>query len=386
MFGNSFKLFTWRGVEIFMDLTALFIIVFYVATLGGVSRNDGLLIGVAVGVLIIASILIHELAHAAVGMLLGAKVDKIMLSVIGGVCVFGSKRTSNWRDLLISLAGPASNFALWFIFNLSFEQTRNQSLQTTAWIYICYYVSQANLLLAIFNLLPGFPLDGGQALRALVLLVTRRELWAAWAVALGGLGVGGFFAFIVINDLQSGQPSVLNVILLGMLGYWIVSASLGQLQSTKQFTGQAMRFKRAPAAPVATSQKQESISEGIPAGALANRGFDSTFDPRTTIIEFLARTSTISDGVMIPVLRDGFFAGMLTRSIARKVSRDQQQYTYLEKIMMPRRDFQAVYEDDDLSMARLLLRAGRGKPVLVLDRGGVFIGSISAAELEKVRR
>jgi len=367
-----------------MDLTALFIIVFYVATLGGVSRNDGLLVGVAVGVLIISSILIHELAHAAVGMLLGAKVDKIMLSVIGGVCVFRSKRASNWRDLLISLAGPASNFALWFIFNLSFEQTRNQSFQTTAWIYICYYVSQANLLLAIFNLLPGFPLDGGQALRALVLLVTRRELWAAWAVALGGLGVGGFFAYIVINELQSGQPSILNVLLLGMLGYWIVSASLGQLQSVQQFTGQAMRFKRPNAAP--PPEKQERTLEGIPAGALANRGFDSTFSPRTTIIEFLARTSNIPDGVMIPVLRDGFFAGMLSRSIARKVSRDQQQFTYLEKIMLPRRDFQAVYEDDDLGMARLLLRAGRGKPVLVLDRGGVFVGSISAAELEKVRR
>jgi CBS domain-containing protein len=72
--------------------------------------------------------------------------------------------------------------------------------------------------------------------------------------------------------------------------------------------------------------------------------------------------------------------------MARRVSKGEQENTILERVMIPRREFQSVYEDDDISIARLMLRAGRGRPVLVLDRGGAFVGFISGAELEKVRR
>jgi Zn-dependent protease len=387
MFGGStFRLFRWRDIDVFIDVFALLIIAFYVFSLR--SGTDGLLIGLCVGVLVLSSVLVHELSHAAVGLLLGAKVERILLSVIGGVCVFRSKITSNWRDLLISIAGPASNLLLSFVFNLAAEQAldalRTGSSSSPTWYYIASFTSQINFWLGVFNMLPGFPLDGGQALRSLVLLVTRRELWAAWAVAVAGGGVGAFLVYLIIKDVQDGQTSLINIFFFGMLAYWIVGASIGQLTATQQLTGRAMRFKRVD--PQREQPPVEPSAEGIPSGAVANRNFDPNISPNTNVAEFLERTATVSDQANLPVLRDGYLAGLINRSMARKVPRDQQPLARLEGVMVSRRQLQTVYEDDDLAVARLMVRATKGRPVGVLDRGGSFVGFISSVELDAVKR
>jgi Zn-dependent protease len=384
MFGGSvFRLFRWRGVDVYMDITALLIIGIYVIQLGSGGRGtDGLVIAVSVGLLVIGSILVHELSHAAVGMWLGAKVERIQLSVLGGVCVFSSKVTSNWRDFLISVAGPAANFALFFIFTFSANPDSGG-----IWYPISYYVAQINLLLGIFNILPGYPLDGGQALRSLVIMITKREVWAAWAVAISGCGVGAFLGYLGITGLQSGGGFSIFYIFIAI---WIIMGSIGQFQSTQRFTGQAQRFarptQRQKNTPIAAVPPPPPAAEGILTGAVADRVFPTVYDPNLTVADFLARSENIPDTLLIPVLQNGFLAGLTTRAAVSRMSPANQQTFTLEKVMIPRRQIQSVYDDEDLSAAREALKSSRGQPLVVLDRGGAFVGFISFADMEKVRR
>jgi len=381
MFGNSvFRLFRWREIDVYMDFTALLLIFIYVAQLSG--GRDGLILGVAIGVLVLGSILVHELSHAAVGMLLGAKVERIQLSILGGVCVFSSKITSNWRDFLISISGPAANFALFFVFTFSANPNAGG-----IWYPIANNVAYINLILGVLNILPGYPLDGGQALRSLVIMITKRELWAAWVVAVTGCGVGAFFVYLLIQLIQ-GQ-NIVSALFLGFIAYWIVSASIGQLQTTRRLTGRALRFVRPqqkPNTPIAVAPPPPVALEGIATGAVADRVFSNSFAPNLTVSEFLALSENTPDTVLIPVLQSGFLAGLTTRAAVSRMSPSNQQTFTLDKVMIPRRQLQAVYDDEDLSVAREALKSSRGQPLVVLDRAGAFVGFISFATIENVHR
>src|SRR5690349_18539877 len=119
MFGSSgagFRLFTLRGIPVDLDITALLLIVLYAFSISG---SSVLVVGIGVAVGIVVSILIHEVYNALVGSFLGAQVAGIRLHVLGGATFFAHRPPSYIKDVLTTAAGPASNFALWKIFELA---------------------------------------------------------------------------------------------------------------------------------------------------------------------------------------------------------------------------------------------------------------------------
>ncbi|MEI6046917.1 MAG: site-2 protease family protein, partial [Chloroflexota bacterium] len=185
-------------------------------------------LGVALGIVI--SILIHEMAHALIGSWLGAKVIGIRLHVLGGVTFFSHKPPSYFKDMLISLAGPASNIALWQICELGAKLVIKPvgGVDLSDLFYILLYLSIANLFLGIFNALPGFPLDGGQALYALVRWVTRREKLSAGIVMV--LGCVSAFGIVYVGtdgfNFSAGLSNLINLIFTIYIAYWIASSSI----------------------------------------------------------------------------------------------------------------------------------------------------------------
>lgn len=187
MFENGFDLGTISGVRI--RVHASFAILLGLLALFTALAQGPLaaLVTVVVLALHFGFVLLHELGHATVARALGHQVGDITLTPLGGIARIGSLQTRPSHEILIAAAGPAVNLAIAAALGLVY---------VVAPIEIVRLLVISNLTLALFNLLPAFPLDGGRILRAWlarregVVRATRRAARAGRAVAVG-LGVFG---------------------------------------------------------------------------------------------------------------------------------------------------------------------------------------------------
>jgi Zn-dependent protease len=157
-----------------------------------------LLVAGAITLLFFLSLLAHELAHALVAVRRGIPVHGITFFLFGGVAHTGKDSSSPLEEFLIAVAGPIMSVALAALFLALWWAGMNAGWEGVV-VAGMAYVGALNLILALFNLLPGFPMDGGRVLRALLWLVTgdvtRATRWASHiGVAMGLLlmGYGGW--------------------------------------------------------------------------------------------------------------------------------------------------------------------------------------------------
>ena len=170
---RGFRLGSVRGIEVIADLS-LFVIAglltwsLYVDLDEAfpASRSDALLVAaIAGGVLFFASIFLHELSHSLVALRRGLGVSRIRLFIFGGVSEIDEEAETPSDELAVTAAGPATSLALGVLF-LGIGWPLASAVAMPARIALILGV--ANVSIAIFNLLPGLPLDGGRMLRALV--------------------------------------------------------------------------------------------------------------------------------------------------------------------------------------------------------------------------
>jgi Zn-dependent protease len=167
-----------------------------------------------------ASIVLHELGHSLVAQALGIRVRSITLFLFGGVAQLESEPRKPAHEVVIALAGPAVSFALAAAFTALASLANEASLASggLAWL------GRVNLALAIFNLAPGFPLDGGRVLRGVVWAATgsfalaTRIAAGSGAVIAALLMFAGVASFFATRDLVGG-------LWLVFLGWFLLSAS-----------------------------------------------------------------------------------------------------------------------------------------------------------------
>ena len=181
-----------RGTSIDVDFS-FFILIFLFVTLN--YRSDqGIHYALLWIPIIFLSVLIHELAHAGMIGLFGFGSSQIILGGMGGVTM-NARRAKAWQDMLISLAGPISSFALgglswWLLATFAFSQSDpmlKELLPRLVW---------ANIAWGIFNLIPTPPLDGGHATREFFrIFLSERTAFivATWIAIIVGGGVAIFF-------------------------------------------------------------------------------------------------------------------------------------------------------------------------------------------------
>lgn len=154
------------------------------------STASYLLVGLAAGLLLVLSIVLHELAHAVVARAKGVRIDGITLWLLGGVAQMRDEPSSPRDELQISGVGPLASLALGVLFGLLavfFGFTGPAGVPVAATFG---FVAWANVLLAVFNLLPAAPLDGGRVLRAALWWRTGDRNRAATIAARAGRGLG----------------------------------------------------------------------------------------------------------------------------------------------------------------------------------------------------
>ena len=125
--------------------------------------------GAATTILLFASVLLHELGHSFVALRFKVSVRSITLFIFGGVAQIGSEPPNARAEFLIAIAGPVTSLALAVMFSAI---QMASALVQPLW-GIAKYLAFINLGLALFNLIPGFPLDGGRVFRAFVWAVTK---------------------------------------------------------------------------------------------------------------------------------------------------------------------------------------------------------------------
>jgi Zn-dependent protease/CBS domain-containing protein len=259
-FGNSMRLFRVIGIEVRLDVSVLVIfglIVFSLAT--GVfpqwhpEWSASLVWGTALvsGVLFFASLLAHELAHSVVAIHYGIPVPRITLFLFGGMAETGQEPKTAKQEFLIAVAGPVMSLAIGLACGFlagavigddavgeritSGDPSALAALSPTTTALL--WLGSINLILAIFNMIPGFPMDGGRVFRAAIWGVTGDQVKATrWASTGGRLFGWTLMGLGVLNLLQGQALGGIWYILIG----WFI-ANIARMSYTQMLTTRALQ-------------------------------------------------------------------------------------------------------------------------------------------------
>lgn len=230
---SGLRLFRIRGIAVSLHYSWWFIAVllayslaadFFPRAYPGMPALWYGIIGICAAVLLFACVLLHELAHALVAKAHQLPVDQITLFFFGGVASLPGEDVPPRIELVMALAGPLASLALAGALYLVHAQPLPLALKA-----LSLYLWQINLLLALFNLVPGYPLDGGRVFRALLRLALRDLLKATRIAALGGKAVGGALVFLGFLGIFAGALGGIWFLFLGGFLWLLARASYGQV-------------------------------------------------------------------------------------------------------------------------------------------------------------
>ena len=267
MFGKRYKLFTIFGFEVGVDASWLIIaaLITWSLAVGFFPQSYPGLTGVAywtmgvVGALgLFASILFHEFCHSIVARRLGLPMKGITLFLFGGVAEMNEEPASAKVEFLMAAAGPAASIALGFVFWLAARY--GQALWQPQVQGVVEYLAYINWLLAAFNLLPAFPLDGGRILRSILWRWKKDLTWATRMAA----QTGGAFGLLLIG---LGLLSMFTGNLIGGLWYFVIgmflrSAAQGSYRQVvwrQALKGTKVRELMQPAVTVSSGETLENL-------------------------------------------------------------------------------------------------------------------------------
>jgi Zn-dependent protease/CBS domain-containing protein len=362
---RSFKVASAFGIPIKLDLTFLLILpvfawlistqvglwadqlnLFWNAGLDAAALSEGLMpwiLGSIAAIGLFVGVVFHELGHSLVAMRYGFPIDSITLWILGGVAQL-TDQPEDWKqELLIAIAGPVVSIAFGAV---SWVALVLVPASLPAVRFVFGYLALMNFALAAFNLLPGFPMDGGRVLRAL--LARTRPFARATQIA---AEVGKAFAILMgIVGLFGG-----NIILIGVAFFIYVGAS-GESRRTVMnaaFQGVEVRDIMTPAEDVQTVDANQSVADLL----------EQMFRQRHT---------------GYPVMRDGDLVGMVTLEDARDV-RDVERDAYtVADIMTP--DLRTIRAQSNAMEAfETMQQHGIGR-LLVTD-GDRLVGLVSRTDL-----
>ncbi len=228
MFKSSIKLFRIAGIEIRLDLSWFIIfglLVYYFgfsyfpSVLPGLNTGFIIIITIITVLLFFFSVLVHELSHSIVAKRRGIPVNRISLWVFGGMAQIEKEPDNPSSEFTMAIVGPLASFILALIFGTIWYFAKDFPFisQPSA------YLAQINLILGIFNLMPGYPLDGGRVLRSIVWRITGSLQRATFIAATAGRIFG--FLLIAVGIFLFFVNNFLNGLWLAFIGWFLQSAA-----------------------------------------------------------------------------------------------------------------------------------------------------------------
>ncbi|WP_227982763.1 site-2 protease family protein [Nocardia spumae] len=231
MFQQTVPLGRIAGIRIGAHWSVLVTITLFVWILGLQLRGTGSPalvwpIAVCAAVALFACLIAHELAHSIVARRHGVRVERIVLWMLGGASELRDEPRDASGDLRIAIAGPATSFALGVVFAAA-AVVADAVWPDSAVVAALAWLTVTNIVLALFNLLPGAPLDGGRVLRAIVWWRTGDRLRAATVAARSGRLLGTMLVVVGAIDIIALRQ--LGGLWLILLGWFLQTAANSEL-------------------------------------------------------------------------------------------------------------------------------------------------------------
>ncbi|MFB6267787.1 MAG: site-2 protease family protein [Halodesulfurarchaeum sp.] len=363
---RSFRIGSAFGIPLKLDLTFLLVLPLFAWIIGSevdqwvrmlnaiwgssmdaVGLTTGLLpwlLGITAAIGLFAGVVLHELGHSLVAMRYGYPIDSITLWILGGIAQL-TEQPEDWRqELFIALAGPVVSVLLGVVCFIGFALT---PAGFDVPRFLLGYLALVNLSLAAFNMLPGFPMDGGRVLRAL--LARNRPFARATRLAAEvGKGMALLLGLFGIFNW--------NLILIG-IAFFIYIGAAGESQRTTMkaaFEGVTVRDIMTPGDQVETIGAEDTVSD---------------------LLEEMLRGRHTG----YPVERDDQIVGMVTLEDAQEVSPIERDAFLVADIMST--DLYTIPEyADAVDALETMQQQGVGR-LLVVDAAGDMTGLISRTDL-----
>ncbi len=321
MKSGGIRILTLFGVRVTVHPSWLLIfglLVFWLATVGGPSAATGLsdvgrwILAPIVAVLFFISVLAHELAHAYVARARGVPVDEVMLFIFGGAARLDREAPTPRSEVAITIAGPATSVILGValvVAGVMVSGIPGQPAGVAAEVLIGLGI--INVLLAAFNLIPGFPMDGGRLLRAIIWARTRDFLRATRMATLVGRGFAYLLIAVGLVVALGGGDGIVFGVWAALIGWFLHQAS-------------EQSYRRVELA---------HIVEGVAVGDVMDREF-SVVSPGLTLDTFVDQHLLGSTGTTIyPVMVGSTLMGTIELRQVRRVPRSEWQTKRVSEVM-----------------------------------------------------
>jgi Zn-dependent protease/CBS domain-containing protein len=361
------------GIEIGLHYTwllAFFLIAWSLARLAfpqavpDLSISTYWIMGVVAAFGLFVSVLIHELCHSIVAIRRGMKVHSIVLFIFGGVSNIEGEPEKAWTEFIMSIAGPVSSLVLGGIFFGISYILNNAGYKNTSFEIVVYYLGYINVALAVFNIVPGFPLDGGRVFRSIIWGATKS---LAKATTIAG-NVGRAFGWALI---------IIGVMLVFGFGFNIASLSF-----QGQFNGIWFIFIGWFLTSAADNTMREISLQQHLAGVRVKDVMDSSpecVSPATSV-ETIVHESFIQRGRRaLPVCNEAGLMGIVTLADVKRLPQDRWANTPVQEIMT-RSPLLSVNENDDLNGALKIL-AQNGLNQIPVMSSGRMVGLLTRSDV-----
>jgi Zn-dependent protease/CBS domain-containing protein len=332
-------------------LTWILAVSYYPVEFKNWSVTEYWIMGAITAVMLFVSVLIHELGHSVVAKRYGILVPRITLFVFGGVSQIAEEPASAAAEFWIAIVGPAVSLALAAFF-WELEPLVSFSSPLLA---LTEYLALLNLVLGIFNLIPGFPLDGGRVLKAIVWRITGQYQRATAVAALTGRFFGFFLIFFGVWQALLGN--LFNGLWIAFIGWFLESAAGSQFQ------------QEALKSVIGDHSVMEAMKRDFPhvSGSVN--------------LQELVEKHVLPVGVRYFVVNDASGpAGMVTLGGIRKVPRSAWPATMASQVMIPLQKLATIRPDARLWSALELMGRKGVNQLPVVDGGGI-VGILSREDI-----
>jgi len=365
MRSNGFKIGKVFGIEIFIDYSwfIIFILItwllaaqFFPSFNPHASIFTNIILGTVTSLLFFTSVLTHELAHSIVAKRNGIEVNRITLFLFGGISELFEEPTNAKIEFKVAIIGPLTSFLLAALFGLLYLIFRSHA-NLINFTLVFSTLAEINLLLGFFNLLPGFPLDGGRILRSIVWAINKNLKNSTYIATLGGRIVA--ITIVLIGVLRGITTDFFGGVWLILIGLFLYQAA-GQsyLELLIHMALEKVRIK-------------EIMNPNI-----------VSVSPFLTINDLIEEYFLKYDYITLPVIMDNEVVGTISLDDIRNNSEDLESMIRVHEIMKPNTNNLYLQQEDKVLNALKQMISSRVSFVSVRDHNQL-IGVLTLDDIAK---
>jgi Zn-dependent protease len=366
MFKSRIPLFSVFGFQISIDPTWIVLAALVTWSLAsgyfpqvepGLAESTYWWMGVAGALGLFFSIVVHELSHSLVARRFDLPIKGITLFIFGGIAEMQEEPRSAKAEFLTAIVGPLTSFALAAIFFVLSKGLEGGESATPLHVLV-EYLAFINMVVAVFNLLPAFPLDGGRVLRAALWAWKGDLTWATRVASNSGSLLG--LALIILGVVNFVQGFVVGGVWWVLIGFFVRMAAQGSYQQviTREFLSDV---------PVERLMTREPI----------------TVDPDLTVTELIDRYFYRYYFQGYPVVRDGRLLGIVTLRDLTEEVRQKADFFAVSRVMRPLSEENAVAPGSSAMEALSLMNRTGASRLLVAD-GDSLSGILSMKDVMRL--